>query len=262
LLRRRAGHACYLATAAGVNASTTRSALDRRHGDLHLEPTDIQRRLDAQMASGLSTLGRRAALVSIAATTYFLVAAVSTHAVNTQYDVVRDYISDYAIGPCGWIYGSAFWASCIGCLALAIALTQLVPSSALSRIGVALLVTVGITYAIEFFSPTDILPPGQPPKTVVGYIHFLAAVLGWVLFTVSALLLSSRLKQDTYWKAWRGLLMNLAWLSAVLLIVLLIVVVSKVPFGGLAEKAFILDRNVWSLVLSIVAFNSPAARAR
>jgi hypothetical protein len=39
--------------------------------------------------------------------------------------------------------------------------------------------------------------------------------------------------------------------------VLIAVVVSKVPFGGVAEKAFILDRNIWALVLTLLAFNSP-----
>jgi len=46
-------------------------------------------------------------------------------------------------------------------------------------------------------------------------------------------------------------------LSVILFIVLVGVVVSKVPFGGIAEKAFILDRNIWALVVSVLAFNSP-----
>jgi hypothetical membrane protein len=197
-------------------------------------------------------------LVSILATVYFFGAAIAAHLINTQYDFLRDYISDYAVGPWGWIYGSAFSASCIGCIALAAALTQAVPPIALSRTGVGLLVIVGVTYAIDFFFPTDILPPGASPTTVVGTIHLLDALLGWVLFAVGALLVSSGLKSSTYWKPWRALLMNLAWLSVLLLIVLVMVVVSKAPFGGLAEKAFILDRNIWALLLAVLVFNAPA----
>jgi hypothetical membrane protein len=214
------------------------------------------------MTPHVSTLGRSAALVSILATVYFFGAAIAAHLVNTQYDFLRDYISDYAVGPWGWIYGSAFWASCVGCIALAVALTQSVPPIALPRTGVGLLVIVGITYAIDSVFPTDILPPGAPPTTVVGTIHLLDALLGWVLFAVGALLVSSGLKNAPYWQTWRAPLMNLAWLSVLLLIVLIAVVISKAPFGGLAEKAFILDRNVWALLLAVLIFNSQKARSQ
>ena len=210
------------------------------------------------MSPRATMLGRQAALTSVLASIYFFGAAIATHLVNRQYDPVSDYISDYAVGPWGWIYGSAFWASCVGCFALALSLTLLVPATSLSRIGVVLLVIVGASFAIDFFYPTDILPPGAPPKAIVGTIHLVDALFGWVLFTVSAVLLSSRLKNDAYWKPWHRLLISLAWLSALLFIVLVGVVVSKVPFGGIAEKAFILDRNIWALVVSVLAFNSPA----
>ena len=78
-------------------------------------------------------------MVSILATAYFLVAAVGAHFVDTQYNFFSDYISDYAVGPLGWIYGSAFLASCLGCLSLATSLALVVPSEALSRTGAVLL---------------------------------------------------------------------------------------------------------------------------
>ena len=211
------------------------------------------------MNSPAATLGRQAAMVSILATIYFLAAAITTQVLITHYNVISDYISDYAIGPWGWIYASAFWASCIGSIALAISLAYLIPSNALSKVGVILLVIVGITYAIDSLFPTDILPPGAPPTTVVGTVHFVDALFGWVLFTISAILLSSRLKRDVYWRRWRTILFSLAWLSALLLVVLVAVIVSKKPFGGVAEKAFILDRNVWALAFGLLVFNSPGA---
>ena len=200
-------------------------------------------------------------MISILAAIYFLVAAIITHVVSTQYNFFSDYISDYAIGSWGWIYGSAFLASCIGCFALAISLTRLIPSNALSRTGVVLLAIVGVTYVVDFIFPTEILRPGASPTTVVGTIHLVAALFGWVLFTVGAILLSSRLKRDAYWKPWRPILLGLAWVSALLLVVLVAVVVSKEPFGGVSEKAFILVRNLWALMLGLLAFNSAAASA-
>jgi hypothetical protein len=175
----------------------------------------------------------------------------------TQYNFFADYISDYALGPWGWIYGSAFLASAIGSVALAASRVLLLPRPALSRIGVVLLVLVGVTYAIDFAFPTDILPPGSLPTTAVGIVHLLDALLGWVLFTVGSVLISSALRHDAYWKAWQPRLTSLAWLSVLLLVVLVRVVISKAPFGGLAEKLFILDRNIWALALGILAFKAP-----
>jgi hypothetical protein len=215
--------------------------------------------LSSKVRSRFAGFGKIAAVVSILATAYYLTAAVGAHIVMTQYNFFSDYISDYAVGPWGWIYGSAFLASAIGCFALAASLVLLLPSQALSRIGVVLLVLVGITYAIDFAFPTDILPPGAPPTTAVGIVHLLDALLGWVLFTVGSVLISSPLAHDAYWKPWRPVLATLAWLSTLLLVVLVGVVISKAPFGGLAEKLFILDRNVWALALGILAFKAPAS---
>jgi len=77
----------------------------------------------------------------------------------TQYDFFSDYISDYAVGAWGWIYGSAFLASAIGCFALAAALVLLTPSLALSGIGVVLLLLVSVTFVVDSpFRPISFPP--------------------------------------------------------------------------------------------------------
>jgi MFS family permease len=198
-------------------------------------------------------LGKIAAMISILATVYFLAAAVCAHIVATRYNFLTDYISDYAVGPWGWVYGSAFLASAVGCFALAVAIFLLIPSQALSKLGVVLLALVGITYVIDFIFPTDILPPGAPPTTRIGSIHLLGAFLGWVLFTVGSVLISSRLRYNFFWNTWRPLLTALAWLSVLLLLLLVWVVMSKAPLGGLVEKLFIFDRNLWALTTGVAA---------
>jgi hypothetical protein len=128
----------------------------------------------AIMVSARSASARTAATVAILATTYFAVAAVATHLVSPQYDLVKDYISDYAVGPYGWIYGSAFLASFVGCTALAAALATSVPREARSTAGIALLLVVGATYARRLPlshghsgagpAPADGRRPGPPPR--------------------------------------------------------------------------------------------------
>ena len=82
-----------------------------------------------------------------------------------------------------------------------------------------------------------------------------------VLFTVSAILISSRLRRDAYWKGWQPILTTFAWLSALLLVVLVGVVISKAPLGGLAEKVFIVDRNIWGLLVGSLVFRADDRKA-
>jgi len=213
------------------------------------------------VAEAQSPRGTLAATVAVIAIAYFAVAAVATHIVSTQYDFVRDYISDYAVGPYGWIYASAFLASFIGCIALAVTLWQAVPPPALSRVGAALIVIVGLAYAVDFFYPTDILAPGEPPQTMTGKIHLAAAFLSWLLFVIAAPLISARLRHDSYFARWRAALLFFGWLALPLLLILVAIVVARTPVGGLAEKAFILDRNVWSLILALAILRAPPAAA-
>lgn len=205
---------------------------------------------------GGDNLGRGAALLSIVATIYFLCAAVAAHVVSPQYDILGDYLGDYARGPYGWIYGSAFWASFIATLALTLALSRLAPSTALSRVGLILMIVVAVTFPIEYFFPTDILLPGAAPTTTSGVIHVIAAVVEWTLFPLAALLLTLTLRRDPDWARGYRRLLGLALLSILLLAALWLVIAVKAPFGGLADKLFFLDRNLWALLAGVMALKA------
>jgi hypothetical protein len=56
--------------------------------------------------------------------------------------------------------------------------------------------------------------------------------------------------------------MALAWAALVILAALVAVVIVKKPVGGLVEKAFILDRNLWALILAVLALRAPALQQR
>ena len=213
---------------------------------------------EAQSASARRARG--AARVALVATAYFAAAAVAAHIVaGARYDLVRNAISDYAVGPYGGIYGSAFLASFVGSVALAAALWEGVPRQALSRAGAVMLVIAGVSYVVNFFFPTDLLAPGQPPQTIVGLIHLAAALVGWCIFVVSAFMITLRLKADARWDRLRGALLILAWLALFILLALVAVTVAKWPIGGLVEKSFIVDRNLWVLIVALDLLRSNAA---
>ncbi len=119
---------------------------------------------------------------------------------------------------------------------------------------------MAVTYLVDFYFPTDILAPGHPPVTATGYVHSVDALVGWILFPVSAGLISSRFNCDGYWGTKRILLNALNWSAIVLLVLLLVALVSKASFGALIEKSFILIRNLWVLTLANYVLNaSPVA---
>jgi hypothetical protein len=213
------------------------------------------------MSDEANQSGRWSAAIALAAIFYFVVASIAAHLLSTQYNPVRDYIADYALGPFGWIYASAFIAAFIADIALAAAIWFSVPADALSRAGAILLVLVGIMAVIDFFFPTDILAPGELPVTVAGGIHFTAELLGWVLFVIAAFLVSSRLRHDAYFRSWHGLLLGLAWACLVVLVILFVVMVTGLPIGGFVEKAFILVRTIWALCLTVAVLRMPSVDA-
>jgi len=206
--------------------------------------------------------GRNLAGVAFLASVYFLAAAIATHLVSPHYNVFRDYISDYAVGPSGWIFGTAFIASCIASFAIVAALLLMAPRQALSIAALTLLLIGGLASLLDYFYPTDILPPGAPPATEAGKIHLYGALVGWIAFVVAAPLLSSKLGRKAIWPDWQGMLAFLAWLSIPLLLILIGVVVAKAPYGGLAEKVFVLDRNLWMILLTGLAFWRSAPLSR
>ena len=57
-------------------------------------------------------------MISILAAIYFLVAAIITHVVSTQYNFFSDYISDYAIGSWVGFTDRRFWRHASGVLLL------------------------------------------------------------------------------------------------------------------------------------------------
>jgi hypothetical protein len=202
------------------------------------------------------------AALAVVSSLYFLVAAIASHMVNTQYNFFQDYISDYAVGQGGWIFRSAFLASFVACIALPFALWQIAPHSAILNVGLGLLASAGIASLVDFQFATDILPPGAPPVTLSGNIHLAAALIGWIAFVVAALIISYRLKRVEILEKWIPSIIALAWLSIVLLLVLFAVVAVKIPFGGLAEKLFVLDRNFWMLLVSGLIFWQARQRRR
>ena len=120
-----------------------------------------------------------------------------------------------------------------------------------STAGIALLLLFGVSYAITALFPTDILAPGERPHTVVGAIHAVAALGGFLCAALGAILVSRRLKADIRFAAVRPMLLAMAWLVLLALFGLVAVMGARLAIPGLAEKLFIGLREAWLLALAL-----------
>ena len=193
----------------------------------------------------------RLAAFSAATSIYYLCAGIAVHLLNPAFSPVRNYISDYAVGPRGEIYVTAYWATVAGCLALAAALFRQLPSDGRAKAGAVLIAIFGLTYALTALFPTELLKPGEFPHGAAGGIHAIAALIGWVAAFSAALLVSGAFARATANRSLAGPLRILAWLMVVAFIGVLAVMASRQPVAGLAEKIFIVFREAWLLLAAV-----------
>jgi hypothetical protein len=104
----------------------------------------------------------------------FLVLVLAPHLLRSEYDFRSRWLSEYAIGPYGWIMNAAFLALAVTEGVLAIGMLQGGPPSAWVRSGAALLGVAALALALLPVLPTDLDAPGQVGlrlRTLAGLWH-------------------------------------------------------------------------------------------
>jgi hypothetical membrane protein len=140
------------------------------------------------------------ATTAIVCFSYSLFALLLLHLLRRDYSVRSHMISDYGVGPYGWVMSTCFIAVSCGLLMLLLGLFRSGPSSGAARIGTLLLGIAVIGLVVSAIFPTDL--PGTP-LTRSGEIHnmsFLANVGSIILAT---LLLSLSFGSDSRWRTYR-----------------------------------------------------------
>jgi hypothetical protein len=157
-----------------------------------------------------------AARLAIAGSIAVALTILALHAIRPEYEPSWRFISEYAIGPGGWIMQTAFLLWAASCGALALALRGHVRSRAGKAGRIVLLVVAAALVAAGLF-PQD--PVTAPPEahTLSGTIHALASMIGIPGIPIAAMLISSSLwRTDPHWRPQRLVLMASAhatWIS-------------------------------------------------
>lgn len=161
----------------------------------------------------------RAARIASGSTIVFLIVLVALHIIKPEYDPSWRFISEYAIGPLGWIMMVAFIIWALSYLALYFALKPHVPKSILGSIGLGLLLISSLGLILAGVFVTDPVTATENERTTSGAIHSMGGTLGMAM-PIAAILLTLALRKNPEWKtvqetnAWGATISTIGFLIA------------------------------------------------
>ena len=187
------------------------------------------------------------ATTAIVCFSYSVFALLLLHLLRRDYVVRSHMISDYGVGPHGWIMSSCFIAMGCGLLMMVLGLLRSGPSSGVARIGTLLLGIAAIGLVVSAIFPTDL--PGTP-STRSGEIHdisFLANVGSIILAT---LLLSFSFGSDSRWRTYRPTALLLVSLILIAFVLQFLTLHRGMPYGY-TNRLFLAVLLGWLFATSI-----------
>ena len=155
-------------------------------------------------------------------------------------------ISDYAIGPYGWIMTSCFLAMSVGCLTLLVGLFRNGPKSATGRISAVLLGLASVGLVISAIFPTDV----KRPVTSAGYIHFISFLVNIGSIVFAAILLSVAVRSDPLWRGYQRTAIGLTSLIVLAFVLQFLTIIWRWQYA-LANRFFIIAVFAWMFATSV-----------
>jgi hypothetical protein len=169
------------------------------------------------------------------------------HFLRPEYNSINHAVSNYAVGPYGFLMTAAFYVLALSVFALALGLIGSIALTNLSRIAILLLCLASSGMVVMGVFPGDVHAL-HPPATITGVIHWTAAGLSFLSIMIVAFLLSSFFKTDERWQVFQRLcfILALAMVGALLLYGIL----ALVGWIGIGQRFYIAVCLVWLLVLA------------
>lgn len=177
---------------------------------------------------------------------FFLIVFVSLHWLDPRIDLVRNYVSEYANGPYGWIFQLLILVHGSSNLALTGGLF-LVANSRIGKAAATLfgLATIGVLAGGVF--STD---PLESARTTVGTIHAVAAFAAFPTETIALLVFALAFRLQPSWDSFVRPTIVAAILSIVFLLWLLLATTRGLE-PGLAERASFMTLMTWEILAGL-----------
>jgi hypothetical protein len=187
------------------------------------------------------------ALIAIGGIIYFIGAVVVLHFLRPEYNPINHAVSNYAVGPYGYLMTAAFYVLALSVFAVALGLIGIIARTNLSRIAILLLCLASIGMLVMGIFPGDVHAL-HPPATITGVIHWTAAGISFLSIMIAAFLLSVSLKADERFQRFQRpcFLLALAMVGAFLLYGIL----ALVGWIGIGHRTYLAVCLLWLLGLA------------
>jgi hypothetical protein len=157
-----------------------------------------------------------AAHVSIAATAVFLVLLVVLHLLKPEFDPSWRMISEYEIGPFGWLMQVAFFSWALGSASLFVAVKPHIRTTS-GNVGLALLLVAAVGMIIGGIFIPDSITTSRNALSTASKWHSVGGALAILPMPIIATLVSwSLVRHNQAWISGRRLILSLTaltWLS-------------------------------------------------
>jgi hypothetical membrane protein len=188
----------------------------------------------------------RFATIAIACFAYGTLVLLLMHVLRPDYTPVDHMISDYAVGPYGWVMTTAWLAMSCGCLTLMLGLFRSGPASLVARFGSVLLGVASLGLLVTAIFPTDLQ---GAPLTRSGNIHNMSFLVNVGSIFVATVLLAAGFGSDPRWRGYQRMAVTLTLLVVLAFIFQFLTLHRGMPYG-IANRFFITVLFAWFLTTS------------
>ena len=203
---------------------------------------ESQGRSKVTMPSGTVFL----ALLAIVGIAAFLLNLTVLHFLRLDVNPVLEPMSNYAVGPYGFLLTAANIGLSLAALALAFGLYLGIAPRGRSYVGLFLLALYGVSVMLAGIFPIDV--GGE--ATTFGTIHNIVGNISFFGFPIAVILLSLGMGKDERWRSFRRPALALS--IVVVLTVILTIVGFNLGIGfGVTQRVANVTALVWMLVVAL-----------
>ena len=187
-------------------------------------------------------------LIAIGGIVYFVVAVLILHVLRPEYNPINHAVSNYAVGPYGYLMTAAFYTLALSVFALALGLARSMVLTNQARVALLLLNITSVGMIVMGIFPGDVHAL-HPPATVTGVIHWTAAGASFASIMIAAFILSRCFKTDERWQAFQRSTLVLA--MAMVVALLAYGVLALVGWIGVGQRIYIAVSLMWLLFVAV-----------
>jgi hypothetical membrane protein len=186
------------------------------------------------------------ALLTIVGIVDFLLNVAVLHFLRPDVNPVLEPISNYAVGPYGFLFTAADIGLGLAALALAFGLYLSIAPPGRSYVGLFLLGLYSVSVLLAGILPIDV--GGE--ATTFGIIHNIVGNISFFGFPIAVILLSLGMGKDERWRSFRRRALALS--LVVVLTAILTIVGSNLGIGfGVTQRIFNVTALAWMLLVAL-----------